>query len=114
MVFPAIKLHQLYSLSLYDELNIIFEDLDMINMDNLKKIVTTKQLGYIQIVDRSLTMNTNTNSMTIVGNKINDSTYIVKRDGSGDIFILTYKCTDETILTGLEYLYHMHKSIKGA
>jgi hypothetical protein len=70
MVFPAVKLHQLYSLNLYDELDIIFEDLEMINMDRLKEVAKTKQLGYIQIVDTSLTINTHTKSMTIVGNKI--------------------------------------------
>jgi hypothetical protein len=112
MVFPAVKLHQLYSVNFYDELDIIFEDLDMVNMDRLKDIVRTKKLGHIQIVDRSLTINTNTNSMTITGHKINDSTFIVKRDGTGDIFILTYKCPESNILTGLEYLYHMYNSLK--
>jgi hypothetical protein len=110
MVFPAVKLYQLYSVNFYDGLDIIFEDLDMINMDRLKEVAMTKQLGQIQIVDRSLSINTNTNSMTIVGHKINDSTFIVKRDGTGDIFILTYKCPESNILTGLEYLYNSVKS----
>jgi hypothetical protein len=112
MVFPAVKLHQLYSLNFYDGLDIIFEDLDMINMDRLKEVAMTKQLGYIQIVNRSLTINTDAKFMTITGHKINNSTYIVKRDGSGDVFILTYNCPDSNILSGLEYLYHMYQSVK--
>ena len=36
MVFPTVKLHHLYSLNLYEDLDIIFEDLSMINMDNIK------------------------------------------------------------------------------
>ena len=112
MVFPAVKLHQLYSVNFYDELDIIFEDLDMINMDRLKEVAMTKQMGHIQIVDRSLTINTNTHSMTITGHKINESTFIVKRDGTGDIFIMDYKCSNDNILRGIEYLYHMYKSIK--
>ena len=84
----------------------------MVNMDRLKEVATTKQLGYIQIVDRSLTVNTDANSMTIVGHKINETTFIVKRDGTGDIFIMTYKCSNSNILTGIEYLYHMYKSLK--
>ena len=112
MVFPAVRLHQLYSLNLYDGLDIIFEDLDMIDINKLKEIIDTKQLGYIQIVDKRLILNTNTESITIVGHKINESTYIVKRDGPGDIFILSYKCSDKNILTGIEYLYHMHQSVK--
>ena len=112
MVFPAVKLHQLYSLNFYDGLDIIFEDLDIVNMDNLKEIVKTKQLGRIEIVDKSLTMNTDTKSITIIGHKINETTFIVKRDGSGDIFIMTYKCSDENVLTAVEYMYHMYKSLK--
>ena len=112
MVFPAVKLHQLYSINFYDGLDIIFEDLEMVNMDRLKEVATTKQLGYIQIVDRSLTVNTEANSMTITGHKINESTFIVKRDGTGDIFIMDYKCSNDNILRGIEYLYHMYKSIK--
>ena len=84
----------------------------MINMDRLKEVAMTKQMGHIQIVDRSLTINTNTHSMTITGHKINESTFIVKRDGTGDIFIMDYKCSNDNILRGIEYLYHMYKSIK--
>ena len=111
MVFPAVKLHQLYSINLYNGLDIIFEDLAMLNIDVLAEAINTKQLGYVQIVNKSLTINTNTNFMTIIGHKINDSTYIVKRDGTGDIFILTYKCSDTDILTAIEYLYHMYKNL---
>ena len=111
MVFPAVRLHQLYSLTLYDGLDIIFEDLDMINMDVLKEVVTTKILGNIHIVNKSLRINTLDNVITIIGHKINDSTYMVKRDGTGDIMLLTYKCSNTTVLTAIEYLYHMYISV---
>lgn len=111
MVFPAVKLHQLYSVNFYDGLDILFEDLDMINMDVLKEVVKTKELGIIQITN-SLRINTDTKSMTIIGHKMNDSMYIVKRDGTGDMFILTYKCSNTDIVTGIEYLYHMVKSVQ--
>ena len=112
MVFPAVRLHQLYSINFYDGLDIIFEDLDIVNMDRLKEVVTTKELGYIEIVNKRLSINTNTSSITITGHKINDSTYIVKRDGTGDIFIIDYKCSNENVLTAIEYLYHMYRSLK--
>ncbi len=115
MVFPAIKLHQLYSLNLYDGLDIIFEDLSMLNIECLKEVVETKKLGYISIVNNILSINTNEKTIQVIGNKINNSTYIVNREGKGDIILLKYKCSDENILTAMEYLYHMYRTlVKGA
>jgi hypothetical protein len=111
MVFPAIRLHQLYSLNLHDGLDIIFEDLSMLDMKVLEDVVNTKRLGNIQIVDKILSINTNTKTVTIFGYQINDSTYIVKRNGSADITMITYKCSDKDVLTAIEYLYHMYKNL---
>ncbi len=111
MVYPAIKLHKLYSLNLYEGLDIIFEDLAMINYTALEEVVKTKSLGNIQVVDKILSINTQNKTITIVGNKINDSTYIVNKQGRGDITLLIYKFPDENILTAIEYLYHMYNSL---
>ncbi len=115
MVFPAVKLHQLYSLNLYDGLDVILEDLSMLDIEALEGVMKTKQVGNINIVDRILSINTTTKTIQIVGNKINESTYIINRQGRGDIILLAYKCSDETILTAIEYMYHMYKTlVKGA
>jgi hypothetical protein len=115
MVYPAIKLHKLYSLNLYEGLDVIFEDLDMLNITALEEIVKTKSLGNIQMVKNSLTINTTTKIITVVGNKINESTYIINRQSKGDVTIMPYKCSDEVVLTAIEYLYHMYNSlVKGA
>jgi hypothetical protein len=111
MVYPAIKLHQLYSLNLYEGLDIIFENLDMLNITALEEIVKTKSLGSIQIVKSSLTINTITKTITVIGNKINESTYIINRQSKGDVTIMPFKCSDEVILTAIEYLYHMYKNL---
>jgi hypothetical protein len=111
MVFPAIKLNQLYSLNLYDGLNIIFEDLAMLNMKVLEEVVTTKTLGNIQIVNNCLSINTVEKSITIVGHKLNMGTYIIGNNKMGDIHIMKYKCSDKDILTAIEYLYHMYKNL---
>ena len=115
MAYPAVKLHKLYSLNLYEGIDIIFEDLGMINFAALEEVVKTKPEGSIQLVENILTINTSNKSITIVGNMINASTYIVNKRGGGDITLLTYKCPNENIFTAIEYLYHMYKYLaKGA
>ena len=110
MVYPAVKLNQFYSLNLYDGLDIIFEDLDMIDLDVIKEAVKNKYSGNIVLVNNVLSINTKEKSITIIGYKINNSTYIVNNKGSGDITLIKYKCNDDVIFTGLEYLYHMCKT----
>jgi len=112
MVYPAVKLHQLYSLNLYEGLDVIFEDLDMLNIVALEEVIKTKSLGLIQIVKNSLTINTITKTITIVGNTINSSTYIINKAAKGDVTIMPYTCSDEIILAAVEYLYHMYNSLK--
>jgi hypothetical protein len=111
MVFPAIRMHQLYSLNLYDGLDIIFEDLNVLNMEALEKVVRTKQLGNISIVDKILNINTDSKTITICGHQINSSTYIITQYRSSDITLIQYKCSDSNILTAIEYLYHMYKNL---
>lgn len=111
MVWPAIKLHQLYSLNLYDGLDIILEDLDMLNIDLLKKIVITKELGYIEIIKNLLIIDTEDKTVKVIGNKVNKFTYLVNREGNGDVNIINYECSNSDILTAVEYLYHMYNNL---
>jgi hypothetical protein len=111
MTYPAIRLHQLYSLNLYDGLDIIFEELSMLDVESLKGVITTKKIDSIDIVKNIVSINTNDKTIKIIGNKINESTYMVNKSGQGDIIILSYKCEDRNILTAIEYLYHMYKNL---
>ena len=113
MVFPAVKLHQLYSLNLYDGLDVIFEDLEMVDMNNLAEVINTKNYDKIDIVPGLFMINTVNKSMMIVGHKINDKTYMINNARGGDIMLLNYKCDNQNIITGIEYLYHMNKTLKG-
>jgi hypothetical protein len=108
MVFPNVKLHHLYSLNLYEGLDIIFEDLNMINMPNLKEAF--KKSGIIHVVDKQLTIDTVNCVITLNGYKINKNTYIINKDGSGDVMFIKYKCSNDDIVTGIEYLYHMNNT----
>ena len=109
-VYPRINLHQLYSLNIYDGLDVIFENLDMINLTDLGNIVHTCAYDYIEIIPKMLSINTVLKTIVIVGHKINDSTFIVNKKGHGDMHILDYNCPKETVITAVEYLYHIYKS----
>ena len=89
MVLPAVRLHQLYSLNLYDGLDVIFEDLDMVDIDNLRDtVVNKKNFDRIEIARKLFIINTVDKSIMIVGHKINDKTYLINKDGNGNIILL--------------------------
>jgi len=110
MVFPAVKLHQLYSLNFYDGMDIIFENLEMVNINNLEEVIKTDNYDIIKVVNRIFTINTSNKSVTIYGHKINNKTYIINMAGKGDLMLLHYSCKNEDIITGIKYLYNMYKS----
>ena len=66
-MYPAINLHHLYSLHLYDELDIIFEDMNMLDNKVLNKVAETKELGDIHLVPEILNINTIEKFVSIVG-----------------------------------------------
>lgn len=110
MVFPAIKLHQLYSLNIYDGLDIIFEDLTMLDIDILKDAVKKCVASNINIVTDSLSINILDKTIHIVGYKINEGTYIINKDKTGNKFIIKYNCDETNIATSINYLYHMYNN----
>lgn len=105
MSYPAVKLHHLYSLNLYEGLDIIFEDLEMLDYNVLKKTVETKILGDIHLVPNTLIINEQ--NITVVGHKINDSTYFISHTG-GDVRTFSY--TGKDMLTAIQYLYQMYNN----
>ena len=111
MAFPAVKLHQLYSLNLYDGMDIIFENLGMVNINNLEEVIKTENYNTIKVVDRIFTINTSDKTITIYGHKINSKTYIINMAGRGDLMLLHYSCKNEDIKTGIKHLYHMYMSL---
>lgn len=112
MVFPAIKLHQLYSLNLCDDIDIIFEDLSMIDIKHIEEVIKSNTYDKIIIVPHILTINVSESSIYLTGSKINSTTYIINKQGRGDIYLFNYNCSKQNIITGLEHLYHMYKSLK--
>jgi hypothetical protein len=111
---PRINLHQLHSLYLYEKLDIIFESLDMINIDdirNIKDIIKNNNLDNLIVVKDIFKINFKDRHILLIGNKINSNQYIINKDGRGDIFSIKYTCSDDIILKGIEYLYNIYKNI---
>jgi hypothetical protein len=111
MYYPAINLHQLYSLNVCEGIDVIFEGLEMVNVNNLAEVIKMKKYDKIDIVPQIFSINTNEKRMTIVGHKINNKTYMINKAGKGDIYFLNYNCEKEIVITGIEYLYHMYKNL---
>lgn len=91
-------------------MDIIFENLEMVDMNNLEEVIKTENYDIIKVVNRIFTINTSNKSVTIYGHKINNKTYIINMAGKGDLMLLHYSCKNEDIITGIKYLYNMYKS----
>ncbi len=111
MGFPAVKLHEFYSINFYDGLDIIIEDFKMIDVAAITTALKEKKYDEIVIVPGALTINTKTNTISLLGHDINDRTYIVNKNHSGHLAIINYNCPIQQIVTGLEYVYHMYNNI---
>ena len=113
MSYPGVNLHRLYSLNLYEDLDIIFEDLRMLDYSVLQKIRTNRLsiTGDIHLIPNILKINTEEKTIRIIGHKINKSTYIVNSDGNGTITNITYPFENEYIYTALEYIYQIYTNI---
>ena len=103
MVFPAVNLHTFHSLNFYDGLDIIF-DLKLL-VDTLQK----KDVCVIHLIPDIFTIDTNDKLITIKGYRLNDSTIMV--NNNGDIINIPYSCSNDTIYTGIEYVYQMYKNM---
>jgi len=110
MAFPAIRLHQLYSIDFYEQIRILFENLKMVNATALEKIIKEKP-NNIVVVPNLFQIDLMHNVIILVGHKINDTTYMINHAGGGDTIRISYTCSNETIWKGIEYLYHMHTNL---
>jgi len=100
MSFPAVNSHTYHSLNLYDGLEIVF-DLHSIVIGKLDKI--------INLIPNMLIINTIEKYITMTGYKINDSTFMVNKNG--DTINVSYMCSNDDIMKGVEYLYQIYKNI---
>jgi hypothetical protein len=110
--FPAIKLNQLYSIQFYEALNIIFETLDMVDMDSLETAIKERP-STIVIVPYQFQIDLSLQQLVLCGHKLNETTYMCT-NASGEkytnMLFIPYTCSNNVIWQGIEYLYHLIKS----
>ncbi len=111
MVFPKIQYQRFYSFSPDEHLTIMFEDLAMISLKRLEKIVKAKSYKCTILIPDLLSIDTVNKLFYVHGSRINDTTYIVQQNSGGQSFTIPYTCSNEDVITGIEYLYHMYKSL---
>lgn len=114
MVLPAFRLHQMYSVAFSKEIEIIFTDLDAINMNELKEFLDSKQIGRVNIVPHALSLNSTDRSIAIVGHKIRKNTWIIGEDRLGELTIIKYDLSDEQIRIALGYVYNTCNNLRRA
>lgn len=112
MYIPAVKLHTYYSLNLDDNLDVIFEDIEMIDLEALTNIVKTKNVDFVSVIKNRFTINSNKKQITINGYRINNTTFFIPKEQIDEISFLTLDIKEKNILTGIEYLYHMYHNLK--
>jgi hypothetical protein len=110
MLFPAIKQNKLYSVQFSKDLDIMFEDFNAIDIANLGETIKTANYENIVIIPNVLSINTKNNTITIIGHRINNSTWLVTKAGKGKIYINNYSCSNDTIIEGIKYIYHILNS----
>jgi len=110
MLVPCIKLQPYYSISFSEDICIVLEDLQMIDAIPLQSILLSKNFNLIPIVKNNFYINTTTKIISIVGYKINASTYFVTKDGLGSNYHISYDCSEHIINSGVECLYHLYQN----
>lgn len=99
-MYPYIKIHNLYSLHLYDGLEIIL-DVNMLDY----KALENKDCFPIHLIPDLLIIKEH---ISIIGYKLNESTYIVNSNGS--LVNISYTCSNNDIVKGVGYLYDIYKN----
>ena len=97
----------MYSIAFSKNIEIIFSNLDLINMDELKEFLDSKQSGKVNVVSRALSLDLKDGSIAIVGHKIRENTWIISEDRVGELMIIKHDISDEQIRIALGYTYHM-------
>jgi len=107
--FPAVKLNQLYSIQFYESLNIIFENINMIDMNLLEDAITNKT-DTIILIPYQAQIDTMSQQIIFSGHKLNDTTYFMTQSNKANSIFIPYECSNSVIWQGIEYLYHLIKS----
>jgi hypothetical protein len=110
MSCPGVHLHQLYSVHLSDEIEVLFSNLQMVDKDALGEFLKTNKKS-VSIVPGKLSVNLVHKQITISGFALNEKRFMVCENPGSTSYILTYKTENKNVLTAIEYLYHMYNNL---
>ncbi len=102
----SIQLHQVYSIHFSDTINILLHNKNDVDLVSLETILESQPDSFY-IIDKKLKVNILDSSITLTGNKLNKTTWIVPEDSIGDHYIITNTLSKKDIFDTLEYLYHI-------
>ncbi len=112
MVLPAFRLHQIYSIALNADIDVLITNLSSINLENVKKALDSKQSsGSISIIPGRLALCIDSRTIYISGNIIGSNKYIIGESSCNEAQIIPLNLSEVQLKTVLEYIYHMCKSL---
>jgi hypothetical protein len=112
MVLPAVRLHQMYSITFNNSVDVALHDIRLVDINALDTYLHSKQdKDIIHIVPHKLYVNVRTKELCIVGHLLKKGKWIVCESDSGSSNIIPLTISDKDLHTTLEYLYHVYNNI---
>ena len=110
MACPRIRLYQLYSFHLEPEIELILEQIETLRGDELHTAIT-KNEDIICLYPYPITIDRKEKTIEFTGMQLTSHRWIVGLEGEGKTYKLGYTYSDDKVLLGLEYLYHIYKNM---
>lgn len=108
-MYPSVQQHHFYSIEFSDSIQILFEDFYLVDGISLQQAIQTKKYENVCLVKDKLYVNMVNQVISLVGIKLNDTTYLIPRsDQMGTTYHLSYDCSNQMMIDGIQLLYHMY------
>ncbi len=107
-IYPSVRLHSFYSIDFSNSVQILFEHLSLVDIQSLQKAIENKKYDNVCIVKDKMYINTVNQVISIVGTHITDGRYMISNGEYGKTHHIPYWCSQQTIIDGIQLLYHMY------
>ena len=107
-IYPSVRLHSFYSIDFSDSVQILFEHLSLVDIPSLFDAIRNKKYDNVCIVKDKMYINTVNQVISIEGTAITDGRYMISAGQYGKTLHIPYTCSHQTIIDGIQLLYHMY------